>query len=80
MYFLDIMCFYDAPSYYPHGVAINATIRGSSPSLPANFFFVAGDLQFRSGQNPQKNRQTPNKVRLFFDTMRIAPPSSQFYD
>jgi hypothetical protein len=49
-------------------------IGGPAQVFPPIFFFVAGDLQFRSGQNPQKNRQTPNKVRLFFDTMRIPPP------
>jgi hypothetical protein len=37
-------------------------------------FFWAGDLLFGSAKKHPKNRQTPNKERPFFDTMRIAPP------
>ncbi len=49
--------------------------------FPPKSFFGRETYFFRSAKNTQKNRQTPNKERPMFDTMRIAPPpSSQFYN
>ncbi len=55
--------------------------RGSSPSLPANKFFLVGRPNFSKGQNPPKNRQTPNKERLiFWHDENCPPPLSRLYD
>jgi hypothetical protein len=57
-----------------------ATVGG-----PAQVFlpksFLGRRPTFSKQKKHPKNKQTPNKERPFFDTMRIAPtPSLQFYD
>ena len=45
---------------------MGTVLGGPAQVFPPIFFFCGGRPTFRSGQNPQKNRQTPNKERPFF--------------
>ena len=54
--------------------------RGSSPSLPANIFFLWRETyNFEAAKTPKKTDRRRTKRGPFFDTMRIpTPPSSRF--